>query len=37
MGLMGHVTVDDVPAILDAWFETEADPSEAGNIARLDS
>jgi ribose 5-phosphate isomerase B len=36
MGLMGHVTVEDVPAILDAWFETEPDPSEEGNIARLE-
>jgi ribose 5-phosphate isomerase B len=22
--------------MLDAWFSTEADPSEAGNIARLE-
>jgi ribose 5-phosphate isomerase B len=36
MGLDGHVSEAQVPGILDAWFATEADPSEAGNIARLE-
>ncbi len=36
MGLMGHVEVADVPGILDAWFDTPADPTEAENIARLE-
>jgi ribose 5-phosphate isomerase B len=34
--LSGLVAVDDVPAILDAWFTTEVDPGEAENIASLD-
>ena len=37
MDLMGHVTVDEAPTILDAWFQTEADPSEAGNISQLEA
>jgi ribose 5-phosphate isomerase B len=30
-------TADVAGELLDAWFTTEAEPSEAGNIARLES
>ena len=33
--LSGLVAVEAVPAILDVWFTTEADPMEADNIARV--
>lgn len=36
MGYQGLVAAEDVPGILDAWFSTEPDSSEAENIARLE-
>jgi ribose 5-phosphate isomerase B len=37
MGYQGLVKVEDVPGILDAWFSTEPDPSEAEQIAKLEN
>jgi ribose 5-phosphate isomerase B len=36
MGYMGLVTEAAMPGILDAWFSTAPEPSEAANIARLE-
>ncbi len=34
--LSGLVSVDAVPALLDAWFTTAVDPHEVANIAALE-
>jgi ribose 5-phosphate isomerase B len=36
MPLGGQTRVDDVPAMLEAWFETDVDPDERENIAKLE-